>query len=98
MLGQRTEPVFIGCEHPVTRERTVLEIIGKPMRDSSGLGEHIGGIITLRDVTDERKKRTEDIQEQGDAYFKQTCDAMPQLVWVTTPTGYHEVSAAAARD
>ncbi|PWN41733.1 hypothetical protein IE81DRAFT_358218 [Ceraceosorus guamensis] len=90
VLAQPTAAKVMGIENPFTGRRIVMEISGRPIRDNGGFGEHIGGLITFRDVTGERAKREEDIQEQGDAYFKQLCDAMPQLVWVTTPTGFVE--------
>ncbi|UZJ52145.1 hypothetical protein CBS101457_001465 [Exobasidium rhododendri] len=90
VLGQVAPAVIMGIQSKATGERMFLEISGRPMRDRNGYGEHIGGIITIRNITAERTRLREEARQQGDLYFKQTCDAMPQLVWVTSPTGYHE--------
>lgn len=90
VLGQSTEPMRIGCEARATGERYILEVTGKPLRDNGGYGKHIGGVISICDVTQARNKMRAEVSREGDVYFKQTCDAMPQLVWVTSPTGYHE--------
>jgi PAS domain S-box-containing protein len=89
-LGQSTQPLIAGCVSKSTGERSLLEVQGVPLRDNGGYGEHIGGLITLRNITAEKLKIKEQVQEQGDVYFRQTIDQMPQLVWITSPTGYHE--------
>lgn len=90
IMGQPKAPVTMGLIDKLTGERIILQIDGKPLRDQQGFGEHIGGLIVLRNVTAERSRLRQEAKTEGDLYFKQTCDAMPQLVWVTSPTGYHE--------
>ncbi|UZJ56241.1 hypothetical protein CBS101457_005561 [Exobasidium rhododendri] len=87
VLGQPSPPRFIGVEAKATGERIILEVTGKPVRDDGGYGQHIGGIISMRDVTSERLLMKNNAESQGDVYFKQTCDAMPQMVFVATPDG-----------
>lgn len=90
VLGQNAPPVIMGLEAKSSKERLIFEISGKPLRNKGGFGEHIGGMITLRNVTAERLRLRQEVRNEGDLYFRQTCDAMPQLVWVTSPSGYHE--------
>lgn len=90
IMGQPKPPVTMGLMDKLTGERHILQITGKPLRNRQGFGEHIGGLIVLRNLTEERIKLRQEAKTEGDLYFKQTCDAMPQLVWVTSPSGYHE--------
>ncbi|MCO5565681.1 hypothetical protein L7F22_019355 [Adiantum nelumboides] len=90
IMGQPKAPVTMGLIDKLTGERSILQIAGKPLRNRQGFGEHIGGLIVLRNLTEERLKLRQEAKTEGDLYFKQTCDAMPQLVWVTSPSGYHE--------
>ena len=36
------------------------------------------------------RENTEDIQQENERQFRQLADAMPHLVWITRPDGYHE--------
>ncbi|PWN33883.1 uncharacterized protein FA14DRAFT_124358, partial [Meira miltonrushii] len=90
IMGQPKAPVTMGLMDKLTGERHILQVTGKPLRNQQGFGEHIGGLIVLRNLTAERSKLRQEAKTEGDLYFKQTCDAMPQLVWVTSPSGYHE--------
>jgi PAS domain S-box-containing protein len=47
-----------------------------------------GVVVALRDVGDRR--RAERALAASEARFRQLADAMPQIVWVTRPDGYHE--------
>jgi PAS domain S-box-containing protein len=86
-LGQTVPPLIMGCQSKANGERTILELAGVPLRDNGAYGQHIGGMITLRNVTAERLKRREETEQQGDLYFKSLCDIMPQLVWVAETSG-----------
>lgn len=90
ILGQFTKPVRIGCMATDTGARTVLEISAKPMRDAGGFGGHIGGVITLVDVTDQDTQRKLEVEKKGEEYFRTICDSMPQLLWTTRPDGHHD--------
>lgn len=90
VLGEVVEPMLIGLINPVTFTRKLIEISARPMRDFKGMGELIGGVITFRDVTDEKAQKRRDVQAKGEEYFKMICNTLPQLVWTTYPDGYHD--------
>ncbi|CBQ73670.1 related to histidine kinase (C-terminal fragment), partial [Sporisorium reilianum SRZ2] len=85
--GQFTKPVRIGCVATDTGARRVYEISAKPMRDAGGFGEHIGGVITLVDVTDSEQKYRMEVEKKGEEYFRTICDSMPQMLWTAKPEG-----------
>lgn len=81
--------------------RRLVEIRGAPIRKPDG--SHLGGMLILRDVTDERRSSASEsattrireltgkkLPESGEGYFKQILDHMPQMVWTTTPMGSHD--------
>jgi len=85
--GQTFPPVTLGLESKVTGERSFVELIAKPIRDKGGFGEHIGGVVSLRDVTAELRKQKLEAELQGDAHFRQMIEKLPQLLWIAGPTG-----------
>lgn len=87
ILGQFTKPVRIGCVATDTGVRRVYEIVAKPIRDAGGFGHHIGGVITLVDVTDTEKKYRLEVEKKGEEYFRTICDSMPQMLWTAGPDG-----------
>jgi len=87
MEGLNAPPVVFGLESKATGERFLVEISGKPMRDNGGYGKHIGGVIVLRNITAERMKAKEEAATQGDLFFKQALNALPQMVWIAADTG-----------
>lgn len=89
-LGERPAPVTVGCVSNTTGTRRVIRIEGQPIRDAGGFGEHIGGVIRMTDMTDEKGRRQEAAHKQGTEYFQRICESLAQLVWVTDPQGYHE--------
>ncbi|HEX2644758.1 MAG TPA: response regulator, partial [Thermoanaerobaculia bacterium] len=52
-----------------------------------GAGSHNVAVL-FNDITGRR--RTEQALRESEASFRQLADAMPQMVWVTRPDGYHE--------
>ncbi|CAE6500222.1 unnamed protein product [Rhizoctonia solani] len=66
--------------------KLILEISARPMRDTRG--ELIGGVMTMRDVTQQEKERIESIHHESDMQFEQVCDCLPQIVWTARPDGY----------
>ncbi|GAA5862383.1 hypothetical protein JCM8547_007623 [Rhodosporidiobolus lusitaniae] len=79
--------------------RRIIEVTATPLfaPTTDGGKKHIGGMLLLKDVTDERKRASAREGEsrgsrrkgKGDGYFKQILDKMPQMVWTTTPLGSH---------
>ncbi|GAA5915126.1 hypothetical protein JCM5296_002300 [Sporobolomyces johnsonii] len=82
--------------------RRIVEVTAAPIfaPTKDGGRQHLGGVILLRDVTDDQKwmnySSDESRQQQrkkkkgpGETYFKQILDNMPQMVWTTTPRGSH---------
>lgn len=78
--------------------RRVIEVTAAPLRApaADGTMQHLGGILLLRDRTDERK-REEAAQsshrkrgkQNSPSYHKQILDNLPQMVWTTSPLGSH---------
>ncbi|KAH7325451.1 hypothetical protein B0J17DRAFT_681417 [Rhizoctonia solani] len=83
---QRTGPRSQSASMP-RGARLILEISARPVRDSRG--ELVGGVMTIRDVTQLEKDRVESVQNESNSQFEQICDCLPQLVWTTRPDGYH---------
>ncbi|GJN92975.1 hypothetical protein Rhopal_006020-T1 [Rhodotorula paludigena] len=78
--------------------RRVVELTASPIYAprADGSRQHLGGVLLIRDVTDERKRRASHTQltskrkaAAGDKSFKQILDNLPQMVWRTTPLGSH---------
>ncbi|KAK0548975.1 hypothetical protein OC845_003324 [Tilletia horrida] len=91
VLAERVPSMRIGCESTLTGVRRVFELQGKPMRTAGGYGgEHIGGVVILKDVTSEVDEMRKEVVAQGEEYFKTVCNSLPQLVWTTYPDGYHD--------
>ncbi|KAF8597841.1 hypothetical protein BDV93DRAFT_499265 [Ceratobasidium sp. AG-I] len=67
--------------------RLILQISARPVRDPRG--ELVGGVMTIRDVTNVERERVESVRIDSDMQFEQICDCLPQLVWTTRPDGYH---------
>ncbi|CAO1620835.1 unnamed protein product [Sympodiomycopsis kandeliae] len=89
-LGERPPPVNVGCVSSTTGARRIIRVEGQPIRDAGGFGEHIGGVIRMTDLTNERGAQTAAAQKQGTEYFQKICESLAQLVWVTDSSGYHE--------
>jgi PAS domain S-box-containing protein len=87
ILGEVVPPRILGVESKINGQRHLVEIAGHPVKANGGKGEHIGGVITFRNITAEREKIKVKAAEQADLYFKQTCNALTQLVRVTCPVG-----------
>ncbi|KAF8751921.1 hypothetical protein RHS01_08259 [Rhizoctonia solani] len=66
--------------------KLILEISARPMRDVRG--ELIGGVMTVRDVTQKEKERMESIHHESDMQFERVCDCLPQIAWTARPDGY----------
>jgi PAS domain-containing protein len=81
-LGWSVPSVILGVEAKLTGERVTVEVVSKAVRDRGGYGEHVGGVCTVQDITTERRKIKLAAEQQGDAYFRNTIDQIPQLIWV----------------
>jgi PAS domain S-box-containing protein len=65
--------------------RTVVSI-NDAIAGPDGKAERMFGVFG--DIT--ARKQSEEALRRGEAQFRQLADAMPQMVWVTRPDGYHE--------
>lgn len=90
VLGQLTKPVRMGIRATDTGAERKVEISAKPVRDGGGFGPHIGGVITLVDITDEDSLRKAEVEKKGEEYFRTICDSMPHMFWTTRPDGHHD--------
>ena len=68
--------------------RRIFNVSGKPVFDDRN-GEFLVGLITLRDVTDYTEKLAIQAAE-NEQQFELICDTIPQMLWTTTPDGYHD--------
>jgi PAS domain S-box-containing protein len=87
----RTETPFTGRRvgiYDSDGNKRVLEAEGELIRDELS-GEVLAGVVTFRDVTKIAQMITR-IKEEDEERFKTMCDAMPQLVFTTTPEGHLE--------
>ena len=90
----RTGESFAGDEMPVLLRRgkddslqqRYMNLVYQPMRDADG---RVGGIFVHGvDVTELVLAR--EAARGGEAQLRLMADAMPQIVWVTRPDGYHD--------
>ena len=90
----RTGETFAGSELPVRLQRTggdsldqrYLSFVYQALRETDG---SVSGIFVHgMDVTDLVVAR--EALRESEARFRLIADAMPQIVWVTRPDGYHE--------
>jgi PAS domain S-box-containing protein len=88
----RTQTPFssrrIGVYDPETGDKIVFDCLGEAIRDES-TGEFLAGMITCRDIT-EVTQQISDIKEKDEQRFQVICDSMPQMIWTTTPEGFHD--------
>ena len=64
----------------------VIRNFATPVRGHGG--ENYGGISVLQDIT--QHQRAAEAVRQSEQRMRQMADAMPQIVWITRPDGYHE--------
>jgi PAS domain S-box-containing protein len=88
ILGQNAAPILVGCYGKGTGIRKILEIKPHAIRDQGGLGQHMGGFCTFRDVSTEREQLKKESELQSELHLRQTVQTMPQLIWQATPAGY----------
>ena len=69
------------------KRRLTYEINGKGAYDDK-TGEFLAGVITMRDVT-EYANIIKSQADQNEQQFELICDTMPQMLWTTTPSGFH---------
>jgi hypothetical protein len=74
ILGERVEPIRLGVESKLTGKRMVIEYVGYPIRTHGGKGEHIGAIMTFRNITAEREALKKEAEHQAENYHKVTCN------------------------
>lgn len=65
VLGERPPVVNVGCVSSGTGMRRVFRVVGQPVRDAGGYGEHVGGVIQIHDVTEEVSQRNALALKQG---------------------------------
>ncbi|GAA6033927.1 hypothetical protein JCM8097_000412 [Rhodosporidiobolus ruineniae] len=90
-------PLFTGRKKRVRRR--IVEITSAPIFAPrlDGSKQHLGGLLLLRDVTDERKRSISAMGgggkgkkgRKGDGKWRGILDNLPQLIWTTTPLGSH---------
>ena len=66
----------------------IFEVSGEGIHDKHS-GEFLAGIIALKDVTEYAEIiRTQN--EENEQQMQLICETMPQMIWTTTPDGYHD--------
>ncbi|KAM3086085.1 hypothetical protein ACMFMG_000222 [Clarireedia jacksonii] len=88
----RTQTPFssrkMGIYDPDTGEKLIFDCLGEAVRDET-TGEFLAGVVTCRDITSVTKEISE-IKEKDEKRFQMICDSMPQMIWTTTPEGFHD--------
>ncbi|KAI9840558.1 MAG: hypothetical protein M1837_001538 [Sclerophora amabilis] len=90
-LCQQEKPISrkrVGMKHNETGKHIIFEISGRCIYDNK-TGKFLAGLMWCTDVTGYIELiagQTEEIDER----FQTICDTMPQMVWTTTPDGYHD--------
>ena len=66
----------------------IFEVSGEGIHDKNS-GEFLAGIVALKDVTEYAEIiRTQN--EENELQMQLICETMPQMIWTTTPEGYHD--------
>jgi PAS domain S-box-containing protein len=88
----RTQKAFrnwkIGLIEPKTGKLRTFDVDGKPVVDER-TGEFLVGLVAFKDVTEYTEKLATQ-SEENEQQFQLICDTMPQMLWTTTPDGYHD--------
>jgi PAS domain S-box-containing protein len=88
----RTQKAFsnweIGLVEPKTGKPRNFDVDGKPVVDER-TGEFLVGLVAFKDVTEYTEKLATQ-SEENEQFFQLICDTMPQMLWTTTPDGYHD--------
>ncbi|BGO93475.1 hypothetical protein NBRC10512_004698 [Rhodotorula toruloides] len=90
------EPELVAQRKKRIRRR-ILEVTASPIfaPRNDGSKHHLGGVLLVRDVTDDRKRwesrgELSSKKKKGkEGYFKQILDNLPQLIWTTSKLGSH---------
>ncbi|BGP26314.1 histidine kinase HHK6p [Rhodotorula toruloides] len=90
------EPELVAQRRKRVRRR-ILEVTASPIfaPRNDGSKQHLGGVLLVRDVTDDRKRwvsrgELSTKKKKGkEGYFKQILDNLPQLIWTTSKLGSH---------
>ncbi|KDN42312.1 hypothetical protein K437DRAFT_269450 [Tilletiaria anomala UBC 951] len=85
--GEHVLPMEIDCVSQVTGRRKRFEVEAKPVRDMGGLGQHVGGMVIFRDMTETKNDLEAEVTALGEQYFKTVADSLPIFVWTTYPDG-----------
>jgi PAS domain S-box-containing protein len=67
--------------------RQLFDTYGEPILDDKG--EFLGGLVVFQDVTD-FTTTIDRQQKENEAQFEEIANMVPQMIWRTTPTGYHD--------
>ncbi|KAG8679612.1 hypothetical protein FRC08_016866 [Ceratobasidium sp. 394] len=64
---------------PLTGTRLILELSARPMRDARG--ELVGGVMTIRDVTQCERERVESVRAESDMREYSVCDLISRFAF-----------------
>ena len=79
LRGEDRVELEVLIRHRVSGEDRRVRASAAPVRDATG--QVVAAVCVSTDVTAERRAERE---------LREAAEAMPQLVWITTPEGYHE--------
>lgn len=88
VLGQSQPSRPMGLESVATGTRLNVEVSTWTLRDTSGFGEHIGGVACFRDMTLDYERQKIEAENQGELYYRQTTELMPQLSFQASAAGF----------
>ena len=66
--------------------RMLFDAMGEPLLDDKG--EFLGGLVLFQDVTN-FANTIDKQQKENERQFENICNYLPQMIWCTTPEGYH---------
>ena len=67
--------------------RLLFDTMGEPILDDKG--EFLGGLVIFQDVTD-FATTIDRQQKENETQFEHICNMVPQMIWRTTPEGFHD--------
>lgn len=78
----------VGLINDKTNKRSTFDVSGHPVFDERS-GDFMGGLMVFKDVT-EWEERIASQSVEHEEQFRLICDTLPQMIWTTTPDGYHD--------
>lgn len=89
-LCRNQEPFWnrrVGMNHPKTGAQLIYDVHGELITDDGG--KFLGGLVIFKDVTELINRLAAQMLE-NEQQFESIANMNPNMVWTTTPTGWHD--------